>query len=533
MSRAARIAWVAALVLLNLSVTFEHVWPTLSVRPTADLSLELAIITIGLLWWQRRGQVASRLLLRTLAIGWVLLIVGRYVGVTTEGLYGRDVNLYWDVRHMPSIGAMFTAVATNWAVAAGVVVVAAAPVLLYAASRWCLGRLACGTADPPARRWLGAAAGLVVVLWGVEQTTGWRPADWLRFSDPVAPTYAREAYEVAYEASGAGLAALGPPPVIRSDLARVAGADVFVIFMESYGAVSWESSTLAEALAPSRTRLADDIRATGRHVMSTLVESPTFGGESWLAHLSLLSGTEVRDNRTNTRLLAQERDTLVTLFQRGGYHAVALVPGMLVAWPEGAFYRYDDVYDYDRLGYRGPPFGWWSVTDQYALAALDRDEIAPRRRAPRFVFFSTISTHAPFTPAPPYQADWGRVLTPQPYDADALDAAWAETPDWMNLGPSYVQALRYAYATIGGYLRLRADRDLVLILVGDHQPPALVSGASASWDVPVHVITSREALIDRLVSHRFRPGLAPGVAAATTMHGLLPVLLDAFGDAHR
>ena len=175
MSRAARIAWVAALVLLNLSVTFEHVWPTLSVRPTADLSLELAIVTIGLLWWQRRGQVASRLLLRTLAIGWVLLIVGRYVGVTTEGLYGRDVNLYWDVRHMPSIGAMFTAVATNWAVAAGVVVVAAAPVLLYAASRWCLGRLACGTADPPARRWLGAAAGLVMVLWGVEQTTGWRP----------------------------------------------------------------------------------------------------------------------------------------------------------------------------------------------------------------------------------------------------------------------------------------------------------------------------------------------------------------------
>ena len=49
----------------------------------------------------------------------------------------------------------------------------------------------------------------------------------------------------------------------------------------------------------------------------------------------------------------------------------------------------------------------------------------------------------------------------------------------------------------------------------------------------MHVITSREALIDRLVSHGFRPGLTPGVAAATTMHGLLPILLDAFGDAHR
>ena len=526
-------AWIAvvgSLVLLNLSVTFEHVWPTLSVRPAAALSVELAIVALGLIGWQWRARDASRGLLRTLAVVWVLLIVGRYVGVTTEGLYGRDVNLYWDVRHMPSVGAMFTRVAASWAVAAGVAVAAGAPLVLYAASRLCLGRLARAAADPSMRRWLGAAAGLTVILWGAEQATGWRLADRIRFADPVAPAYAREAYEVAYEASGAGLDALGPPPVIHSDLARVAGADVFLIFMESYGAVSWDAPDLAGPLAASRNQLTRVIQGTGRGVVSAMVESPTFGGESWLAHLSLLSGTEVRDNRTNARLLAQERDTLVTLFQRGGYHAVALAPGMLVAWPEGAFYGYDDVYDYDRLGYRGPPFGWWSVTDQYALATLDRHEIAPSARAPRFVFFSTISTHAPFTPAPPYQADWERVLTPHPYEADVLDRAWSEQPDWMNLGPSYVQALRYAYATIGGYLALRADRDLVLILVGDHQPPSLVSGAGASWNVPVHVIAGRSELLQRLQRHRFRPGLAPGSSAVATMHGLLPILLDAFGD---
>ncbi len=524
------IALAASLVLLNLSVTFSHVWPTLSVRPTAELSVELALVTLGFaLWWWRAGR-PSRLALRLLAGAWVLLIIGRYVGVTAEGLYGREVNLYWDIRHMPSVGAMFTAVAESWAVAAGAGVVIGVLLLLYAVSRWCLGRLAQASASANARRWLGAAAGVLIALWAVEQGTGWRMADRLRFADPVTPAYAREAYEMVYEASGAGLDALGPPPVIESDLARVAGADVFLIFMESYGAVSWESAALAETLSESRTRLAETIQGTGRQVVSALVESPTFGGESWLAHLSLLSGTEVRDNRTNARLLAQERDTLVTMFQRGGYHALALVPGMLVAWPEGAFYGYDDVYDYDRLGYQGPPFGWWSVTDQYALAMLDRHEIAPGARPPRFVFFSTISTHAPFTPAPPYQADWARVLTPYPYDADVLDRAWSEQPDWMNLGPSYVQALRYAYATIGGYLRLRADRDLVLILVGDHQPPALVSGAGASWNVPVHVIAGRSELLRQLQSHAFRPGLAPGDTAVATMHGLLPILLDAFGD---
>ena len=95
-----------------------------------------------------------------------------------------------------------------------------------------------------------------------------------------------------------------------------------------------------------------------------------------------------------------------------------------------------------------------------------------------------------------------------------------------------MQALDYAYATLGGYLRLRADRDFVMILIGDHQPPALVSGEGASWDVPVHVITSRPA-------GARSPAPRTGSATASRrrargrrkMHALLPVLLDAFGDS--
>ena len=134
-------------------------------------------------------------------------------------------------------------------------------------------------------------------------------------------------------------------------------------------------------------------------------------------------------------------------------------------------------------------------------------------------------------PTPPYQPDWARVLTSTPYDAEALDRAWSAWPDWMDLGPSYLEALDYAFATVGGYLRLRADRDLVMILVGDHQPPALVTGAGASWDVPVHVIATRGALLDRLVrDHRFVKGLEPRHPAVARMDTLLPILLDAFGD---
>ena len=342
--------------------------------------------------------------------------------------------------------------------------------------------------------------------------------------------WARQARQYAFEMSGAGVRALGPAPVIDSTLARVQGADVLLLFVESYGSVSWERPAFAEALAPVRATLDEAIRASGRSVVSTYLESPTFGGESWLAHISLLSGTEVRDGATNTRLMAQQRDTMVTAFARRGYRTVAVMPGIRGRWSEGAFYGFDEIFDAGKLAYEGPSFGWWDITDQFALARLDALELAATDRKPVFAVFPTISTHTPFTPAPPYQPDWTRVLTPNSHDEADLAAAWAIPADWLDLGPGYVRAMTYAYQTFAGYLTLRRDRDFVLILVGDHQPPALVSGEGAPWSVPMHVITSREAVRDALLAQGFRAGLRPERPVTSAMHEALPRLLDAFGS---
>ena len=68
-----------------------------------------------------------------------------------------------------------------------------------------------------------------------------------------------------------------------------------------------------------------------------------------------------------------------------------------------------------------------------------------------------------------------------------------------------------------------------MVLVGDHQPPSLVSGEGASWDVPVHVVTSRQAVMDRLRRHDFVDGLGLPSVRVARMDTLLPLLLDAFG----
>ena len=375
------VAVCLALLLVNASLTFANVWPTLGVRFNPDLSAEAAagvLLLVALHAWGRRPQ---RAVVRWLAAAWLLLAGGRYVEVTVAALYGREVNLYWDLQHVPKVGAMFAFVADPWLKAGFVAGLVLVPLVLYLVASWAWGSIAAAAARPVARRALGGAAGAVLLL-GLAQWGGVEAPGGVRVGGPVSPAFARELGELAYEASGAGLRDLGPPPAIRSDLSRVAGADVFVIFLESYGAVSWERDSFVEALAPARRRLESAVSETGRRMASAFVESTTFGGESWLAHISLLSGTEVRDPAANVRLMAQERDTLVKLFGRRGYRTVALMPGLLVGWPEGAFYGFEDIYDHARLDYRGPPFGWWNVNDQYSLARVDAAEIVPGTAGP-------------------------------------------------------------------------------------------------------------------------------------------------------
>jgi hypothetical protein len=307
-------------------------------------------------------------------------------------------------------------------------------------------------------------------------------------------------------------------------LAALGGDDVLLVFLESYGAVTYTRPEFAARLERPRRELEDAIAATGRRTASATVTAPTFGGNSWLSHLTLLTGTEVADPDAYARTMQVPRTTLVQEFAANGYRTVALMPGLRQAWPEGAFYRFDAILGADALDYRGPEFGWWRIPDQYALAALERDAPDPR---PRFVFFTTISSHAPFRPTPPYQPDWERLSGPAPYGAEAA-AALAVAPDWTNLGPAYVDTIAYAHEWLAGWLRRNADANVTLVVLGDHQPPAAVSGPGADWTVPIHVVTRRDDVSNALLAAGFLPGLHPSPAPLMRMHRLRPVLRAAF-----
>ena len=529
---------VAALALLNASLSFHNIWPTPAIGWRGEISIEFAIVLLVMIAARRWFAPPSRPLLRWLTAIWLLLVAGHYADVTTPALYGRDINLYWDVRYMPDVAAMVVRAAPFWLIVMATTGIVLIAVLLYLMFRWSLRRVGEALADARARRWLGAGAAAAIVVFAGQHVLArlsaevypFEPA--VIFATPVTETYARQVRLVIDARSGSK--SLGASPPMDADLALVRDADVFLVFIESYGAISYERPDIAAHLDASRKGLEAAIRETERGAVSAYVESPTFGGSSWLAHLSLMSGVEVRDAASNASLMTQKRDTIVSAFERHGYRTVALMPGLRQRWPEGAFYGFDDVYGAARLDYRGPEFGWFAVPDQFSLARFEALERSQGSRAPRFVFFPTISTHFPFTPTPPYQPDWARMLTDVPYGGRAIVEAYEQEPDWTSFGPGYVTAMSYLYATIGGFLRATVDRDRVLILLGDHQPPAAVSGEGAPWDVPVHVIVrkrsaaDRSLILNRLVARGFRPGLTPQRPSLGRMHTLLPVLLDAF-----
>ncbi len=524
------IAVAAALVFLNSTVTFHNVWPTLMIHWPGELSIELSalLLTLALsnawLGPTRPGALAA------LSAVLVLFALGRYGDVTAPALYGRPVNLYWDLPNVASVVGMLTRVAPGWMVASVAIGAVLVLAVLYVAVRWSLGMVDHALRTRSIRSGVGLAGTLLIAAFTAQQSSDAIPRI-PRFSIPVSRIYAQQAGRVLDTFSGSGaLRTLPPSPSLRSSFSALSRDDVLLVFVESYGAVTYDRPAFSSTLQPARERLAAAARETGRAIVSGFVTSPTFGGSSWFAHISVLTGIDVGDPNRYSLLMTQNRPTLVSSFKSAGYRAIAVMPGLRQPWPEGAFYGFDQIYGAPQLDYRGPEFGWWRIPDQFSLARLDALELQPHPRHPLFVFFPTINTHMPFSPTPPLQSDWVRVLSRHPYDEKPLHTSLTERPEWTDMGGGYVSTVGYALETIASYLRERPHADFMMVILGDHQPAANVSGEGASWDVPVHVIASRPEVLASLRAQGFTPGMEPERRAVARMNELTPMLLTAFGQ---
>ncbi|MFC4529350.1 sulfatase-like hydrolase/transferase [Sphaerisporangium dianthi] len=297
-------------------------------------------------------------------------------------------------------------------------------------------------------------------------------------------------------------------------LTALRGKDVIVSFIESYGRDAVEDPELApqvDAVLDAGTRR---LRAAGYASRSAFLTSPTYGGGSWLAHATLLSGLWINNQQRYRDLVASDRLTLTGLFRRAGRRTVAVMPGNTKAWPEGSFYGYDRVYDSHNLGYRGPGFNWGTMPDQYTLSAFQRLERAKPGHAPMMAEIPLVSSHAPWAPIPRL-IDWnavgdGSVFGPMPATGDSPDAVWS---DAGRVRAAYRQSIEYSLSALISYVETYGDDDLVLVFLGDHQAAPIVTGEGASHDVPITIVTRDRAVLDRISGWNWQDGLNPGPKA--------------------
>ena len=322
-------------------------------------------------------------------------------------------------------------------------------------------------------------------------------------------------------------------------LRALRGKDVLLVFVESYGQVALEG-------LPTSGQLRDTVDADGRRLeaagydaRSAYLTSPTFGAMSWLAHSTLQSGLWIDNQGTYDLLLDRDRLTLSSAFRKAGWRSVGVVPANTMDWPEGErFYQWHELYDSRNVGYQGPRFGYGRMPDQFALEAFRRLELDGADRAHRAPVMAEIdleSSHNPWVPLPrmvdPAELGDGSVFDAMPEEGEQRDDVWRDA-DLVKA--AYVRSLEYSLEALTVFLEQQAahgDRDLVVVMLGDHWPVTTVSGTTAGHDVPVSVISSDPDLLDRIDGWGWQDGWRPtDQAPEWRMDAFRDRFLDAFSD---
>ncbi|MDX5402355.1 MAG: hypothetical protein LPK02_09255 [Rhodobacterales bacterium] len=139
----------------------------------------------------------------------------------------------------------------------------------------------------------------------------------------------------------------------RADLLNRIDRDVLVIFVESYGRTSIDTPFYADEHRPLLVAATRQLERAGLALRSAYLDSPTRGGQSWLAHATFANGMRVDGQARYQAALASGRETLFHIAARSGFHTAAVMPAITLDWPEAAFMGFDTVLPAADLGYRG------------------------------------------------------------------------------------------------------------------------------------------------------------------------------------
>ena len=524
------VAWTILNLLLNVRYPALEP-PAFYFLPSLDATLVLAGIAV-LVW---RGYRLPRAGVVAFA---VLVVIVRAFRIG-DGIVWRYFNRPFDVGlDLPTAGEivrlMRSTVATPLLVLGAVLLVAAA-VAFGALAAWSVRAAERSFASPRQRLIFVGAAALAVLLSPLVPADG-RGLRAGLFAPSVVPRLYGEgkralALDDYRRAEAAKIhAAAARVSVLPHGLEKLNRSHVLLFFIESYGAIVLEHPEMVAGIGAIYRDLEGQLTGQGFSVASSLLDSPTYGGRSQLAHQALATGVRA-DNRVNDALVQEIRPkTIARFFGEAGYRSILVMPGNthrnLYRW----VYDFDQLYASWDLGYQGPAFGFASMPDQYVVDFIHRREVATTSR-PLLVTYALLSSHAPWDPQAPFIPDWSRLGDGRIFQ----QVAPVRFPiNWSNLhqgAAAYLHSVRYSLQVVASYLGGFDLGDALVIVVGDHQPVADITRGSRSNAVPIHVISRQAALVDAFRARGYNPGMRPPTLASPPgMETFLPNFLADFSS---
>lgn len=304
--------------------------------------------------------------------------------------------------------------------------------------------------------------------------------------------------------------------------------DVIVVFVESYGRTSLDTPFFAGLHRETLAAAEADLAARGLTMASGFLRSPTQGGQSWLAHATFSNGLWVDGQTRYGAVLVSGRQTLFHLARDAGFHTAAVMPQITLDWPEGLVMGFETILAADDLGYRGRPFNWVTMPDQFTFAALDRllrDEDDDRNL---FIQIATGTSHAPWVPVPEL-VEWemigdGTIFNEMADAGDPPDVVWR---DRDRVRAQYRLAVDYALRTVFAYAARHSENPPLMIVLGDHQAAGFIA-LDDRPEVPMHVIGPAD-LVARTEAWGLAPGLTPEPdTPVIPMDRMRDLILDTF-----
>jgi hypothetical protein len=86
-------------------------------------------------------------------------------------------------------------------------------------------------------------------------------------------------------------------------------------------------------------------------------------------------------------------------------------------------------------------------------------------------------------------------------------------------------------STLISFVKQYGDKNLVMIVLGDHQPLPIVSGQHANHEVPISILAHDPRVLRQIAGWGWNPGLQPRSAPVWPMSAFRDRFLSAF-DAH-